>query len=105
MLGADGAAGAVLPDVISDQRLTRARWAPAFEMRLILFTEVAQRGQHRVWCGLAEAAQTALGHLRSQLLEFLQMRALGFAGAEEFEQFEHPLCADAAEGAFAARLV
>ena len=33
------------------------------------------------------------------------MLAAGFAGAEEIEQFEHPLRADAAEGAFAARLV
>src|ERR1039458_5602610 len=102
MLGADGAAGAVLLHAVLDEGCALAGRAPALQMRLILVAEIPQRGQHRIRRGLAEAAQTALSDLGGQLLEFLKMPAAGFAGAEEIEQFEHPLRADATEGAFAA---
>ncbi len=46
---------------VVDQRLARAgRAAPLADVRLVLVAEVAQRRQHRVGRGLAEAAQAAL---------------------------------------------
>src|ERR1039458_9273478 len=85
MLRADGAAGAVLPHAIFDERRALARRAPALQMRLILVPEIPQGRQHRVRRSLAEAAQTALGDLGRQLFELLKMLAASFAGAEQVE--------------------
>src|ERR1039457_2608002 len=105
MLGAYGAAGAVLADAILDKRFALAGRAPALQVGLVLFTEIPEGGEHRVRRGLAEAAQTSLRDLWRELFELLQMLAGGLAGAEQLQQFEHPFGANAAEGAFAARLV
>ena len=61
VLGAEGAAGAVVAHAILDERLALAGRTAALQVRFIFVAEIAQRGQHRVGRGLAKAAQAALG--------------------------------------------
>ena len=105
MLGAEGAAGAVGGDLILDERGALARRAAALQVGLVFVAEVAQGREHRVGGRFAQAAEAAGADLAGQLFEFVQVRALRLARAKLVQNIQHPLGADAAEGAFAARLV
>src|SRR5689334_1053625 len=96
ILGADSAASAVCLDLVFDQSRAFSRGASSLEMRFIFFAEVAQSGEHRVWCGFAQAAQTPGSDLVRQCLEFRKIVLPAFSGAELVENIEHASRADSA---------
>src|ERR1017187_2052123 len=101
-LRAEGAADAVAVHPVAYQRRAAPRRAAAIEVGLILLAEVTQRGQHRVGRRLPEAAKAAPADVIGQGRERLQVVPPPLARAEAFQNFQHSLGADAAEGAFAA---
>jgi hypothetical protein len=105
MLGAEGAAGAVVADAVFDEGGAFASRAAALQMRFVFVAEIPQRGEHRVRGGFAETAEAAGAYLMSKVFKFSHVLPLAFAGAEPLQEVQHAPGADAAEGAFAARLV
>src|ERR1017187_4109182 len=93
-------AAAVHP--VTNQGGTAARRAAPFEVGLILFAEVPQRGQPRVGRRLPEAAQAAAADVVGQGGELIEVVAPAQSRAEPFQNLQHSLGADAAEGTLAA---
>src|ERR1043166_1156442 len=105
MLRANRAADAVFAHAILNQSATFSGWAAALKVRLVFVPEIFERGEHGIRGGLAESAEAGRADLASESLEFGQIRFLALAGAQAIEDIQHPPGADAAKGAFPARLV
>ena len=99
---AERAADAVVVDLVLDQRGAATRRAALLvEVRFVFLAEVLERRGDRIWRRLAEAAEAAAADVIGQLLQFFQVIRPARAVAQPFEDLQHPLGADAAEGAFA----
>ena len=75
-----------------------------FNMGDILIAKVLQGGEHRVRRCLPEAAQRRGFDLLTQFGEIIKVLHRSFTSRNSFENFEHPLGADTAEGALATGL-
>ena len=84
-LRALGAADAGRLHLIADQLPAFARRTAPLQMRLVFLAEIAQRGQHRVGRGLAQAAQAAALGQSGQLRQQLQVAPLAAAGTQAVE--------------------
>ncbi len=104
-LRAAGAANAGIRHRIGDQGLALARRADPCNVRLDLFPEITQRGQHGVRCRPAQAAETATLHRARQMFQGDKVGGLSRASAKPFEQLEHTFGPDAAERTLAAGFV
>src|ERR1017187_2806838 len=87
---------------VTDEGGTAARGAAPFEEGLIFLAKVPQRGQHRVGRRLPEPAQAAAADAVGQGGELFQVVAPALSRAEPFQNLQHSLGADAAEGTLAA---
>src|ERR1017187_5944832 len=101
-LRAQRAPDAVVVHAVADQGRAAARGTAPFEVCLVFLAEVSQRGQYRVGRRLPEPAQAAAADVVGQGREFVQVFAAPLSRAEAFQDLQHPLGADAAEGALAA---
>lgn len=71
-------------------------------MRPVFLGEIAQRGQHRIGGGIAQAAQRAVANALAQPLEAFHIAGLSLALADAVEDFLHARGAHAAGRAFSA---
>ena len=103
-LGAQRAADAFVGDPIPDQRLAPGRGAALLvQVGVVFIAEVFQRRQDRVGRRLAQSAETGSLDPICQFFQRFQVARLSFTLAEAIEDLQHPLGADSAERAFAAR--
>ena len=105
MLCAERAADAGPVDLVADQRGAFAGRAFSLQVRFVFVAEVLERGQHGIGCRLAQPADAARHDTARQLFELFQIPFAAVARADAIQDLQHPLRADAAERALAARLV
>jgi hypothetical protein len=105
MLRADGAAGAIGSDLVTDQGAAAFGGASALQVCLILRTKVPKRGEDWIGCGFSEAAEAAGSDLRREAFELDEMFWATVTGAEAIQEIQHAPSANAAKGAFPAGLL
>jgi len=85
-------------DHIADQRRALAGGTAFLQVRLV-FSRSTSGWWPRDSVRSCQSAQAALADLDDQMLQFRQVPPVRPAGAQQIEDFQHPLRADAAEGA------
>ncbi len=83
----------------------RRRTALLLDVGFVFIPEVADGAKDRVGSRLAEAAKGRLFDAFPKLKEEIDVPFLSFAVADALQDLQHPLGADAARGAFPARLI
>ena len=74
-----------------------------FYMRRVFVLEIAKRREHGIGRALPQTAQGAGFDLLAEFLKKRDVLLFSLSGADTLKNLQHPLCADSAEGAFAAR--